>query len=357
MIEITNLSKTYYNNGQPLEVLKGIDCTINKGEIVSIIGPSGTGKSTFLRCINRLDEPTGGQIIFDGENILDPKVDINRVRRKMGIVFQSFNLFEHFTILENVTFGPIKVLGMKKAEAEERAMELLRTVGMAEKANVYPSSLSGGQKQRVAIARCLSMEPKCILFDEPTSALDPTMVGEVLSVIRQLASMGMTMLIVTHEMKFAHDVSTRILFMYGGGIYEDGTPQQIFEHPQKPETIAFIQRIRTLHYDLNTTNSDLYAINTDIDKFCLKYGVERQKFTLQLIFEELMFNILKDYRPISVDISFSELDYSLSMKVLVKGATSSVLNDADELSLSIIKGKSKEVKETVTDEGLLIEIK
>ena len=214
MISIRHLSKTFKTpDGKSLQVLKDVSCDIEKGEVISIIGPSGTGKSTFLRALNLLDPPTGGEILFDGENILQKGYSVNRLRQRMGMVFQSFNLFDHLTILQNVTLAPMKLLGLSREDAEAEAIQLLRKVGMAEKAEVYPSSLSGGQKQRVAIARTLAMHPEVILFDEPTSALDPTMVGEVLSVIRQLAKEGMTMLIVTHEMKFARDVSSRIFFM------------------------------------------------------------------------------------------------------------------------------------------------
>ncbi|MDO5443942.1 MAG: amino acid ABC transporter ATP-binding protein, partial [Bacteroidia bacterium] len=196
MITVKHLSKVFDNGDTPLTVLRDVNCEINKGEVISIIGPSGTGKSTFLRCLNRLETPTSGEILVDGVNILDNDINIAEVRRKMGMVFQNFNLFNHLTILENVTVGPIKLLGMSREDAEKQAMELLKMVGLSEKAAAMPSDLSGGQKQRAAIARCLSMKPKIILFDEPTSALDPTMVGEVLSVIRQLAQQGMTMVIV-----------------------------------------------------------------------------------------------------------------------------------------------------------------
>lgn len=357
MIDIINLSKTFINeDGTRLEVLKNVNCHISKGEVVSIIGPSGTGKSTFLRCINRIDMATSGKIMFQGTDVLDPRTDIDQVRCKMGMVFQSFNLFNHMTILQNVTFGPIRLLGMSKADAEAQGMELLRKVGLGDKASVYPSSLSGGQKQRAAIARCLSMKPDCILFDEPTSALDPTMVGEVLSVMRHLAAQGMTMLIVTHEMKFARDVSSRVLFMYGGGILEDGTPEQIFDHPVHPETKTFIQRLRTLHYEIADENADLYSINTDIDAFCLKYGLERRILGLQLILEELLFNILAGKRPLDVDVTYSEIDFNLIVRVLAREVKAPIMDSADPLSVSIIKGMSHKVTETVTDDGLQIEV-
>jgi len=355
MIDIQNLSMTFHHDdGNDLDVLKNVNCHIEKGEVISIIGPSGTGKSTFLRCINKLENPTGGHIIFQGQDLMSPQTDINKVRCKMGMVFQSFNLFEDMTILENVSFAPVTVLKKSRKEADEYSRVLLRKVGMIDKADAYPSSLSGGQKQRVAIARCLAMKPECILFDEPTSALDPTMVGEVLSVMRQLASHGMTMLIVTHEMKFARDVSTRVLFMYGGGILEDGTPEQIFEHPQHDETKAFIRRLRTLHYEINDDKTDLFSVNTDIASFCLKYGIEGKTLKTELAFEEMSMNILSEYKPFTIDISYSELDYSLKMTAVVKGLDHKIMDSADPLSVSIIKGICKEVSETVTPNGLQI---
>ena len=227
MIQIKHLQKKFGN----LEVLRDVNLNIKCGEVISIIGPSGTGKSTFLRCLNLLEQPTGGSIIIDGEEVLNGHINASKLRQKMGMVFQSFNLFNHLSVLENVCIGPIKLLGKSRQDAEAKAKELLKMVGMAEKADAMPEELSGGQKQRAAIARCLSMDPEIILFDEPTSALDPTMVSEVLSVIRALARQGMTMAIVTHEMSFARDVSTRVVYMDDGIIYEIGTPEEIFEHP------------------------------------------------------------------------------------------------------------------------------
>ena len=226
MIHVSNLHKSFGKN----DVLKGIDEHIEKGEVVVVIGPSGSGKSTFLRCLNLLEEPTSGKIIFEGNDITDKKVDINKIREKMGMVFQQFNLFPHKTVLENLTIAPIKVKGLSKSEAEKKAMELLDRVGLSNKATAYPSSLSGGQKQRIAIARALAMEPDVMLFDEPTSALDPEMVGEVLSVMKDLAKEGMTMVVVTHEMGFAREVGDRILFMDNGNIVEQGTPEEIFSN-------------------------------------------------------------------------------------------------------------------------------
>lgn len=239
MITVKNLKKNFGD----LTVLKGIDVTIEKGECVVVIGPSGSGKSTFLRCLNRLEEPDGGEIDIEGTDLLSPHTDINEMRQRIGMVFQHFNLFPHKTILENVTLAPIKLKKMPQKETEDAALELLRRVGIEDKASVYPSTLSGGQKQRVAIARSLAMNPQVMLFDEPTSALDPEMVGEVLDVMKNLAKEGMTMVVVTHEMGFAKEVANRVLFMADGVILEEGTPEEIFEHPQHERTKAFIKAI------------------------------------------------------------------------------------------------------------------
>lgn len=239
MIHVNNLHKSFGKN----DVLKGINEHIKRGEVVVVIGPSGSGKSTFLRCLNLLEEPTSGEIVFEGNSITDKKVDINKIREKMGMVFQQFNLFPHKTVLENLTIAPIKVKGISKAEAEKKAFELLERVGLTDKAKAYPSSLSGGQKQRIAIARALAMEPDVMLFDEPTSALDPEMVGEVLSVMKDLAKDGMTMVVVTHEMGFAREVGDRILFMDAGNIVEQGTPEEIFSHPKNSRTIDFLSKV------------------------------------------------------------------------------------------------------------------
>ena len=239
MIRVNNLHKSFEKN----EVLKGINEHIEKGEVVVVIGPSGSGKSTFLRCLNLLEDPTSGEIIFEGKNITDKKVDINKIREKMGMVFQQFNLFPHKTVLDNLTIAPIKVKGVSKADAEKKAKELLDRVGLLNKADAYPSSLSGGQKQRIAIARALAMDPDVMLFDEPTSALDPEMVGEVLNVMKELAKEGMTMVVVTHEMGFAREVGDRILFMDKGNIMEEGTPEEIFSNPKNPRTIDFLSKV------------------------------------------------------------------------------------------------------------------
>ena len=239
MIIVKDLKKDFGD----LQVLKNINCHIEKGECVVVIGPSGSGKSTFLRCLNRLEEPTAGKIFFDGNNIMDKDRDINKVRQKLSMVFQHFNLFNHLTVLDNLMLAPVKQKLMSEADAKKKAMGLLERVGLAEKADNYPAQLSGGQKQRVAIVRSLMMEPKAILFDEPTSALDPEMVGEVLDVMKVLAKEGMTMVVVTHEMGFAREVADRVLFMSDGYITEEGTPEQIFDHPQQERTKAFLSAV------------------------------------------------------------------------------------------------------------------
>ena len=240
IIKVSGLKKSFGS----LEVLKGIDTEIKKGEVVVVIGPSGSGKSTFLRCLNCMEDPTSGSIFFDGEDLADLRVDINKHRQNIGMVFQQFNLFNNKTVLENITLAPVHLKKMTAAEAKVRGIELLQRVGLEDKADVYPSTLSGGQKQRVAIVRALAMNPKVMLFDEPTSALDPEMVGEVLSVMQQLAQEGMTMLVVTHEMAFARDVSSRVVYMNQGVICEQGTPAEIFGNPQKQETKDFLVRFR-----------------------------------------------------------------------------------------------------------------
>lgn len=239
MINVNQLSKSFGDN----EVLKAIDLTVKEGEVVVIIGPSGSGKSTILRCLNLLEEPTSGEIFFEGQNITAPDNNIDQIRQKMGMVFQSFNLFPHMSVVENLTITPVKIKKEDPAKAKEQALALLDQVGLKEKADSYPASLSGGQQQRVAIARALAMNPDVMLFDEPTSALDPEMVGEVLAVMQDLAKKGMTMVVVTHEMGFAKEVADRVIFMADGIIQEEGTPEEIFEHPQNSRTQDFLNKV------------------------------------------------------------------------------------------------------------------
>ena len=238
-IVVHDLKKSFHH----LEVLKGINLTVNEGEVVCVIGPSGGGKSTFLRCLNRLEEPTGGQIFVDGYEITDPKINLNKVRQNIGMVFQSFNLFAHLSVKKNIMLAPVDLKLMSKDEAEKKAMELLDRVGLSDKAGAFPHQLSGGQQQRVAIARALAMNPDIMLFDEPTSALDPEMVGEVLDVMRELAEQGMTMVVVTHEMGFAREVADRVIFVDEGIIQEQGTPDEVFGNPQNPRTQSFLSKV------------------------------------------------------------------------------------------------------------------
>ncbi|WP_285290739.1 MULTISPECIES: amino acid ABC transporter ATP-binding protein [unclassified Bacillus (in: firmicutes)] len=239
MITVKNLRKSFGN----VEVLKDINAEVKEKEVVCVIGPSGSGKSTFLRCLNRLEDISGGEVVINGQDITDPKININKVRQEVGMVFQQFNLFPHKSVLENITMGPIKIHSIDKAAAEKLAFDLLDKVGLREKANSFPGELSGGQKQRVAIARALAMNPKIMLFDEPTSALDPEMVGDVLEVMKQLALEGMTMVVVTHEMGFAREVGDRVIFMDGGYIVEENEPNELFSNPQHERTKAFLSKV------------------------------------------------------------------------------------------------------------------
>ena len=242
LIQVQDLKK-HFAGASPIKALDGVSADIRKGEVVVVIGPSGSGKSTFLRCLNLLEVPTGGRILFNGVDITDKSCNINLHRQKMGMVFQHFNLFPHMTILRNMTLAPVKLLHKSQAEADAQALKLLQRVGLGDRGGAYPAQLSGGQKQRVAIVRALMMEPEVMLFDEPTSALDPEMVGEVLEVMKELAQEGMTMVVVTHEMGFAREVGSRVLFMADGKLVEEGTPEQIFEHPQNPRLQDFLGKV------------------------------------------------------------------------------------------------------------------
>ena len=264
LIKIRGLTKKY-SDVMPLQ---NVDLNVEEGEILSIIGPSGTGKSTLLRCINRLEEPTSGSIIVDGENVCDPSTDLTKVRKKMGMVFQSFNLFGHKSVIENIMMPQMDLLGLSEDEAYTEAYRQLEKVGLVDIQKKYPDEISGGQKQRVAIARALAMHPKILLFDEPTSALDPTMVSEVLSVIQSLTGLGLTMLIVTHEMRLAKDISNRVIFMNNGGICEQGTPQEIFENPKREETKQFIYRIKSYTYEISSEYPDIPELLAGVDEFC-----------------------------------------------------------------------------------------
>lgn len=349
MIKVRHLRKVFRTPaGEDLTVLSDINCDIEKGEVISIIGPSGTGKSTLLRCLNRLEEPTSGSIEVDGTDILDRKTDISLMRRKMGMVFQNFNLFEHLTIIDNVTLCPRILLGKSRGEAESQGMALLGKVGLHDKAGCLPRELSGGQKQRAAIARCLAMEPEIILFDEPTSALDPTMVSEVLAVIRHLASQGMTMCIVSHEMQFVSDVSTRVLFINDGVVYEEGTPEQIFGNPQKPVTKAFINRIRSFESRLADRHFDLFGLIGIIRTFCGKYGVNVSTMEkIEHVTEEMLCQIMPFYGPVKLTVDYSEKTSRVNMTFVQSKARDNILSAVPDnyLSLMMVKGMSESVTE------------
>ena len=290
MIKVVNISKKYENDLEPIHNLNAV---INKGDVIAVIGPSGTGKSTFLRCLNMLDPPTEGDIYFQDEKITEKGYDLIKLRKRVGMVFQSFNLFNHMTVIENIMLPQQSLLGKSSREAYEEAMKQLERVGLADKARQYPDELSGGQKQRVAIARALAMHHQILLFDEPTSALDPTMVSEVLSVIRDLAGTGLTMLLVTHEMRLARHVSDRVFFMQDGEIYEEGSPEQIFENPMREGTRNFIFRIRSWTYTLSPSSRDFHAMTGSLEKFCKdQFLGRRQAMNCQLAVEELAVSLL-----------------------------------------------------------------
>lgn len=359
MIEVEHLCKRYGN----LEVLKDVNASIKKGDVISIIGPSGTGKSTFLRCLNLLEHPDGGSITVDGVSMLDPRTDVSQVRRHMGMVFQSFNLFEQYSILDNVMLGPIKLLHQNPAKAKSQAMDLLRMVGLTSKAHSFPDELSGGQKQRVAIARCLSMNPDIILFDEPTSALDPTMVSEVLGVIRSLAEKGMTMVIVTHEMSFAHDVSNRVFFMDQGIIYEEGTPEDIFENPKQELTRQFINRIHTFDYEIVYKDFDLFDLVSKTEIFAKNnYFTKKMSDNLQHTVEEslsLIFNkdVNKNLNKIetagnlSLHVEYSQKNGDVTVKLIGEESLHPLfpLIWLGRLEGMMLKGMNSDISEAVVD--------
>ena len=349
VIEVRGLKKSFGS----LEVLRGIDLTVAAGERIAIIGGSGCGKSVFLRCVEMLDVPDAGQVFVDGEEITAPNVDIDRVRRKVGMVWQKFNLFTHMNVMDNLTVAPVKLLGLSRDEARQKASELLSQVGLTSKAEAFPEFLSGGQQQRIAICRSLMMNPKVILFDEPTSALDPTMVGEVLAVIRMLAKQSLTMIIVTHEMKFARDVATRVLFFADGVIYEQGTPAEIFDAPKLPKTVAFIHKQKYFSREILSRDFDLMELQGGIQTFAEKYGLSlRRTNRLQLCCEELIYEMLAnscegDAVDISLDVTYSEADNSVAIKFSCAGRQHNPLDkdfdelDEENLGATILRGLAK----------------
>ena len=344
MIELRHLKKTYEN----AEPLKDVSVTIRKGDIIAVIGPSGTGKSTLIRCINLLERPTGGQIFLDGEEITARGYNVCRARQKMGMVFQSFNLFGHLTVIENLMTAPIDLLGRSRQEAYDRAMELLRRVGLADKALNYPEELSGGQQQRVTIARTLAMDPGIILFDEPTSALDPAMTAEVQAVIRDLGRSGKTMMIVTHELNFARSVANRVFYMDQGGIYEDGTPEQIFDHPQKELTRRFIKKLRVLELYIDSREYDFIGAGAEIDRYCLQNDMApKDKFRVRLVIEELVQQILLprlEQPQIRVLIEHGAQEKTTAVTVVYGGVRFDPNDTDNELSLITLKSAAEEIR-------------
>lgn len=346
VIEIRGLRKSFGD----LQVLHDVNFSVDEGERIVIIGGSGCGKSVFLRCIELLEIPDAGQIFIDGNEITAPNCDIDRIRQSMGMVYQKFNLFTHMTVMENLCIAPIKLSGISKVDAEHKALELLTQVGLSSKAEVYPSVLSGGQQQRIAICRSLMMNPKVILFDEPTSALDPTMVSEVLAVIRMLAKRNLTMIIVTHEMNFAREVATKVLFFADGGIYEQGTPEEIFENPKREKTVAFINRQKYFHYEIYERDFDLIAMQGLIWNFAEKYGLKNKSASrLQLCCEEAIYTMMtgcyddNENISITVDITYTEIDGTTKLNLICAGKNYNPFDDDDEdnLSVAILKKRAK----------------
>ena len=344
MIELVHLEKKYEN----VTPLKDVNAVINDGDVISVIGPSGTGKSTLIRCINLLDIPTGGKIIFDGEEITAPAYPVNEARRRMGMVFQSFNLFGHLTVIENVMAAQMDILQKSKQEAYDKGIELLKRVGMAGRELQYPEQLSGGQKQRVAIARTLAMDPEVILFDEPTSALDPTMVGEVQSVIRDLAGTGKTMMIVTHEMNFAKAICNRVFYMDEGGIYEDGTPAQIFDNPQKDLTRRFIHMLKVLEIKVDRRDFDFAGSESEIERYCMQNDLPpRTKYRIRLAFEELVRQMLIPAGvpvPIIFTAEYSDAEEKTKITASYGGDKFDPSGAGNELSYTLLKQSVDEFK-------------
>ena len=344
MIRLHHLKKAY-PNATPL---KDVCTEIHKGDVISIIDPSGTGKSTLIRCINMLETPTSGEIWVNGQCITDKKCDISKVRRKMGMVFQSFNLFPHLTVIENIMAAPVDILKKPRQAAYDEGMKLLRTVGLADKAFNYPDELSGGQKQRVAIARTLAMDPEIILFDEPTSALDPTMVGEVQAVIRELARRGLTMMIVTHEMSFAREIANRVFYMDEGGIYEEGSPEEIFDHPRREKTVRFIRRIKLYETRITSRDFDFIGMVSALEEFGRKNMISQKAIhRMQAIFEELCVQIILPRLPENFDLclaaAYSQQDEKISMQIRYSGADFDPLTSDNALSLKIAQNAVEEI--------------
>ena len=341
LIEVRGLKKSF--EGQ--EVLKGVDLTVEQGERIAIIGGSGCGKSTFLRCLELLEKPDAGQIFIDGQEITGKRARVDEIRRSMSMVYQGFHLFSEMDVMDNLCLAPVLRKRMTRAEAEEKALALLIQVGLASRAHAWPRQLSGGQQQRIAICRCLMMEPKVLLFDEPTSALDPTMVGEVLAVIRMLATEGLGMLIVTHEMSFAREVADRVLFFADGVIYEQGTPDQIFNTPRREKTIAFIRKIKYFTFEIQERHFDLMSMQGGIRDFAKRYGLEAEHaYSLQVCCEEMVVEFLNHCFPeggpidVHLEISYAEADHAVVIQLSSAGRPYNPLEQSDNaLAVAIIR--------------------
>ncbi len=365
LIRVENLSKSFGS----LEVLKNVNLNVEEGERIVIIGGSGCGKSVLLRCLDLLEKPNKGKIFIGEDEITSKEADVNRIRRRMGMVYQGFHLFEHMDVLSNITLAPIRLGGLSRPEAEKKAIDLLKTVGLESKKYEMPAILSGGQKQRVAIARCLAMEPQIMLFDEPTSALDPTMVGEVLATMRMLAKQGMTMIIVTHEMAFAREVGTRILYLDEKGIYEEGSPEEIFDNPQKEKTKAFIRKLKYFSQHIDRNDFDLMQLQGGIQGFADRYGIGGKTIgRLQLCTEELIYEMLSGAVPeggevdAEIQISFSQADKSILLYLYCKGNqydpfSSIDDNDESHLGVTILKNMASEISVDFKDGKNQITIK
>ncbi len=343
MIELIHLEKKY----EQAIPLKDVNAVIRRGDVISVIGPSGTGKSTLLRCINLLEKPTGGQILLDGEDITDPKYDPVKARRRMGMVFQNFNLFGHLTVIENLMLAQRKILKKTKQEAYDTGTALLKQVGLAGREFQYPDQLSGGQKQRIAIARTLAMDPDVILLDEPTSALDPAMVGEVQAVIRDLAGTGKTMMIVTHEMSFARSICNRVFYMDQGVIYEDGTPEQVFDHPQKEQTRRFIHKLKVLELLIDSREYDFAGASRLIDQYCLRSDILlRVRYRIHLAFEELVQQILLpvlEWTALHVTMEYSEKEKTATVIIAYGGRRFDPTEGKNDLAYTFLKRSINEL--------------
>ncbi len=350
LLKVENLTKKF---GEVVP-LKNVNFEIRKGDIISVIGPSGTGKSTLLKTLNLLEPIDSGKIFFHGENITSPECNSNIVRQKIGMIFQSFNLFSHMTVTENITIAPIELKKIPKDEACELAKKLLKRVGLLSKADSYPDELSGGQQQRVAIVRGLAMEPEILLFDEPTSALDPTMVGEVETVIRKVAESGTTMMIVTHAPEFARQISNRVFYLDEGGIYEEGTPKQIFDNPQREKTRQFVSGLKILEFVIDSHDFDFPGVYTKFEEFSLQNDLSRkQKNNLFSVFEEVVVNMLltqlPDDLPIKIKVEYSRKSSTAKIFFEYIGEKFDIMSGGDEIAEAIVKGRSEKIEYSFDD--------